>query len=316
VSRLSIVIPALGKLDLLESGLVSVLENRPARSEILVVLNDEYDDPYDLKEEVRFVTAPVGTGLIESVNVGIAASVAPIVHLLAGGAQVTDGWTEAPLARFADPQVAAVASLVLDGRDSNLVLEAGVEYHPGGKRLPRMAGQSVEQLTAESTRVLGPAATAAFYRKEAVTALGLPFDPAVGDLLADVDLALRLREAGHLAVFEPASRIHYTPDQTASDRSFALARAMERLFWRHAGSVGWLRSLSAHGLLVAAESSRCLIQPTNVSHLAGRLAGWLEPRRTSSNGELATDEETDSHVSSIPAPHRRPQSVHSNPIER
>lgn len=314
--RLSIVIPALGKLDLLESSLVSVLENRPARSEILVVLNDEYDDPYDLKEEVRFVTAPTGTGLIESVNIGIAACKAPIVHLLAGGAQVTEGWTDAPLARFDDPQIAAVASLVVDGRDNKLVLEAGVEYHPGGKRLPRLAGETIEQLPTEPTTVLGPVATAAFYRKEAVTALGLPFDPTVGDVLADVDLALRLRAAGHQAVFEPASRVCYTPDQNASDRSFTLARAMERLFWRHAGSVGWFRSLSAHGLLVAAESSRCLIQPTNVSHLAGRLAGWLEPRRDHTNGHAAMDEEIESHVSSLPAPHKRARSMQSNSAER
>ena len=36
---LSIVIPALGKISLLEAGLVSVLAHRPADCEVIVVLN-------------------------------------------------------------------------------------------------------------------------------------------------------------------------------------------------------------------------------------------------------------------------------------
>ena len=51
MSRLSIVIPVLGSLDGLEDTLVSVLENRPADCQIVVVLNQPYDDPYDLKDE-------------------------------------------------------------------------------------------------------------------------------------------------------------------------------------------------------------------------------------------------------------------------
>src|SRR5262249_24312340 len=150
--------------------------------------------------------------------------------------------------------------------------------------------------------------------KEAVTSLGLPFDPAVGDRLADVDLALRLRAAEHKAVFEPGSRVIYTPDQTSCDRSLAMGRALERLFWRHASSIGWFRSLAAHGLLVAAESSCCLIQSTRVSQLAGRLAGWLEPRRAPAQRE-SDAKEVESEVGKIPAPHRWSRSMQSNSIE-
>jgi hypothetical protein len=82
VARLSIIIPVLGNLKRLEDTLVSVLENRPANCQVVVVLNQPYDDPYDLKAEVTFVQAVAGAGLVESVNRGLEAAEAPIVHLL------------------------------------------------------------------------------------------------------------------------------------------------------------------------------------------------------------------------------------------
>ena len=56
--RLSIVIPVLGNLDRLEDTLVSVLANRPADCQVVVVLDQPYADPYDLKDEVQFIELP------------------------------------------------------------------------------------------------------------------------------------------------------------------------------------------------------------------------------------------------------------------
>ena len=58
--RLSIVIPVLGDPQQLDDTLLSVLENRPARCEIVVVHNRPYHDPYHLCEEVRFIQAEAG----------------------------------------------------------------------------------------------------------------------------------------------------------------------------------------------------------------------------------------------------------------
>ena len=58
--RLSIVIPVLGDPQQLDDTLLSVLENRPANCEILVVHNQPYHDPYNLSDEVRFVEAERG----------------------------------------------------------------------------------------------------------------------------------------------------------------------------------------------------------------------------------------------------------------
>ena len=58
MQRLSIIVPLMGDLKRFEDTLVSVLENQPEQSEVVVVLNGPYDDPYDLRSEVKFVEAP------------------------------------------------------------------------------------------------------------------------------------------------------------------------------------------------------------------------------------------------------------------
>ena len=58
--RLSIVIPVLGDQKPLDDTLVSILENRPANCELVVVHNTPYNDPYGLSGEVQFVQAPAG----------------------------------------------------------------------------------------------------------------------------------------------------------------------------------------------------------------------------------------------------------------
>ena len=64
--RLSIIIPAPGNETTLEETLVSVLENRPENSEIVVVLGFGYHDPWSVGEEVRFIQAPIGSNRVST----------------------------------------------------------------------------------------------------------------------------------------------------------------------------------------------------------------------------------------------------------
>ncbi len=48
----------MGDQQRFEDTLVSVLENQPERSEVVVVTRGPYDDPYDLRREVGIVEAP------------------------------------------------------------------------------------------------------------------------------------------------------------------------------------------------------------------------------------------------------------------
>ena len=124
--RLAIVISAVGKIESLEGTFLSVLENRPSDCEVIVALNQPYSDPYDLKDEVRFVEAAGRPSAIGALNQALAASRAPFVHLLARGCEVTDGWADRALSRFGDRQVASVAPVVCDAQDRERIFAAGV----------------------------------------------------------------------------------------------------------------------------------------------------------------------------------------------
>ena len=150
VTRLSILIPFLGNRDSLENTLASVLQNRPEGAEIVVALGQDYDDPYQLGEEVRFVRAAGATTLAAALNQGFAACQAPIVHTLACGATVGDGWTDRALRRFDDRRIASVAPVIAEADHPQRVWSTGLEYRAGGAC--RRLGQGVLIDSAQSGR--------------------------------------------------------------------------------------------------------------------------------------------------------------------
>ncbi|MDZ7617251.1 MAG: glycosyltransferase family 2 protein, partial [Patescibacteria group bacterium] len=199
--RLSIVVPFLGNLKLLEDTLVSVLENRPDACQILVVLNEGYDDPYDLHGEVSFVASRPDAGLVGGIYRGLQACETPIVHVLACGMEVSPGWTEAALSHFEDPEVGAVAPLVLQAAFPDRVVSAGLAYHRSG-RIQRLSEGCSTDKPISYARPFGPDARAAFYRRSALLGLdGWNGRAAFG--LTGVDLALSLHEQGYRCELEP-----------------------------------------------------------------------------------------------------------------
>ena len=308
--RLSIVIPVCGNLKRLEDTLVSVLENRPDDSEILVVLDDVYDDPYDLKDEIRFVEAPRRAGFATSVNLGIAASQAAVVHVLACGAQVREGWADAALPHFADPWVAAVAPLVLEMEDPQRVVSAGLTYRRGGRVRILGQGRPVQAVIEDRTLVLGPQATAAFYRKSALETVG-GFSPLGSEELTAVDAALRLAYAGFRTVREPRCTVHAECRPRRRRGAFARAFHAERLFWRWAPCFGWLGSLPAHAAVATVELLRSLPRLTPLSELAGRALGlcYIASGRGHTRELKRIREAARAAVAAAAAPHFRPTSA-------
>jgi hypothetical protein len=283
VPKLSILIAAHDE-TLLEASLVSVLQNRPADCEIVVVHDESYDDPYDLAGEVRFVSTPRSTDELMRLSLGLTHCRGSVVHVLRCGAEVTEGWTQAALAHFVDPCVAAVAPLVV-ARDGQSVASAGIAYHTGGKRVPCRCAQSVQSVPATAETVLGPALEAAFYRAGALQLLREAFCPTLGSEMADVDLALRLSRAGYRATFEPGSRVI----AAAPERTSPLAEAWlaERLYWRHAKHFGLARTLFSHAGVVAAEIAMCAVRPLRVGCVLGRAAGVFEHALMGRTAEVA-----------------------------
>ena len=265
VPRLSIIIPVLGSADRLETTLVSVLENRPPDCEILVVHSAPYADPYGLAGEIRFLPVGRGTGLVESLNAGIEASRGRVVHVLASGLEVAEDWTQAAFEHFDDPRVASVAPVIVDSLDTQVSIASGLAYSCRRGRVVRT------DLPKTFTEILGPLALAGFYRRSALRLIG-GFPRAVGDALADADLALALQFAGYKAILEPRSIVRATTDfLSAPWPGFRQGLAAERLFWRAAPVAGWGKSLAAHPFGLVIDFCKSLPSPAALTALAGRL---------------------------------------------
>jgi GT2 family glycosyltransferase len=194
---LSIVIPSYRRADLLRLCLRTVAAHRPAGSEVIVVddrspggcvSSAAAEFPF-----VRVIRLTTQSGFCVAANTGIRAATGDVVELLNDDTEVTPGWADAALARFADPKVVAVAPLVLQldpTRPPNLpplVDSAGDEYDPGGfarKRWHGRAADSLRESVCDSGSraepailtagpVWGVSATAGFYRRSALLAAGL-----------------------------------------------------------------------------------------------------------------------------------------------
>jgi hypothetical protein len=267
VPRLSIVIPCLGGAADFDGTLVSVLQNRPADCEVLVAHGEPYDDPYALGGEVRFLHAP-RRSLVELINAAAEQSAGEIVHILACGLEVVEGWISAALPHFHDGDVAAVSPIVL-GPDGKSVHAAGVRWSVGGARVV-VRDQRVLAAGAGRRRmqILGPTLAAGFFRREVLLALG-GFEPALGDELADIGLALDLEALGQISVCEPACQILRRSTVRAGQRPLNDGRAAERLFFRHANRRGLAVSLAGHPLAVFSELLRG--RRTSLAAAAGRL---------------------------------------------
>jgi O-antigen biosynthesis protein len=280
VSRLSIIIPVLNKLHKLEDTLVSILENRPRDCQIVVVLNEPYADPYQLREEVCLVQAPRNANLIESINIGLAISRAPVIHILSCGTEVAPGWTDAALTHFVNPEVAAVAPLVLQRLDRNKVVSAGVEYRAGGTAGRIGFGKSPTKALLSKKQIFGADILAAFYRRAAFDSVG-GLNPGIGGHYCSADLAVALHFAGFRCIIDPKCKLYVDPEDVVGAGRLGGGRAAERLFWTWAHQMGWIRSLSGHAALAAKECLQSVLRPLNILRLAGRAweALWFPSRR-------------------------------------
>lgn len=272
--RLSIVIPVLGDPRQLDDTLVSVLENRPANCEILVVHNEPYSDPYELTGEVQFIQARRKAGFAECLNLGLAACQAPVVHVLTCGVAAQAGWADAALRHFVDPEIGGVAALVVYCDDNCQVVSAGLDYRAEGTVLRVGRGETAETIVAVQDEFSVPDTLAAFYRASAVWAVGGFPAWAHGDSIA-ADMAMSLRHAGFRCVVEPECLATADIAVVRDGRGFRHGRISERLFWRWASANGRVRSIAAHTALVAGECVITLWRPLMLLQLFGRFCGVI-----------------------------------------
>ncbi len=173
--RLSIIVPVGSDIPAFENTLISVLENRPEHSEIIVAHGGNYDDPFMLADEVEFlVTASTQLARI----VAEAANVARghIVHVLADGIIATEGWTEPALELFEQHDTAIVAPVVRD-RETGDIVNAGW-FDSAARLCHGLAVGQNEVRRRDINRVDGAYLQASFWRRDVLVSLENTFDSA------------------------------------------------------------------------------------------------------------------------------------------
>lgn len=117
--RVSIVIPLQRDERLFEETLLSVLENQTDDCQIVVAHNGTYSDPFQIGDEVDFVTAR-SSNLVDLIRDAFDATAAPIVHVLGTGMKATAGWLGDALEAFRDDEIGAVTPALVDGQATEI----------------------------------------------------------------------------------------------------------------------------------------------------------------------------------------------------
>jgi GT2 family glycosyltransferase len=223
VPRVSVIIPATSTRALLQACLRSLDVHGPAdiAHEIIVVLN-ESDGDEDISREfpdVKFVASPVNLGLAGAGNRGRALARGELLVLLHDDAEVEAGWLEA-LVDTADtrPEAGAVGSKVLhpDGRLQN----AGMILWRDATTSPPWVGDEPDADAFPETRAVDYCGTSSLLvRAAALEAIGGLDERIYPVYPVDIDLAMGLRQAGFLVLYEPRSVIrHHRGASISSER--------------------------------------------------------------------------------------------------
>lgn len=260
--RLSIVIPTTTDTTALEETLVSVLENRPDDCEIVVVHACDYADPWNISDEVRFVKAPPRAGLASCINLGIAASEGPTIHVLAAGWRATPGWSDAPLAILESGAAGAVVPLAAADTDRSRLAPTGVRYGRGGRRIEG------------SSAPMAPTLAVGFWRADVIDMAGGGFSLACGDDCADADMAVTLDRLGCPVVVESSSVVVRGATRRRA-AAFMAGLHAERLFWRSVAGRPLFAAVCLHAIEVLRHAVARAPLGT-VPMLVGRLVALMQ----------------------------------------
>ena len=282
-----VVVVAFNRYDLTHSCLTH-LAAQAVPHHVIVVDNGSTDDtaerlPQDFPH-VQIETNDVNRPFPVACNTGVAAGSNEIVVLLNNDADVRPDFLERLLAPLRDaPRMGSVAALCVQPGEE-LIDSIGMSADPTLGAFPRHQGFPVARAADPQPVLMGPAGTAAAYRRSAWEEVG-GLDEHVFAYGEDFDLALRLRAAGwdtaaatdavcvHLG---SATFVHRSPFQRRNggfSRGYFLRR------------YGILRTAAAPRTLLT-EAIVCagdLVISKDLEALKGRVEGWRSakgmPRR-------------------------------------
>lgn len=240
IPRLSIVVPFRGDSNSFESTLVSVLQHLPDACEVIVPHAGNYDDPFELADEVRFVETAAGV----TNQIGEAAEVARgrFIHVIADGYRATQDWTDTAFDAFEQTDTGVVVPVVRNSHSEDIV-------HAGWTRSRAKAcdliGVGAETLAGKQLRsVEGGFLSASFWRRDLLRSLTGSF---AGDNVVEASMVYSLlaRQAGWRCVCAPDATLRVAEDITVGGDYQSQIRGNHRRLQAiadHFGSGGWGKS--------------------------------------------------------------------------
>lgn len=226
--------------------------------EVLVVDNDSADGSADGLEErfpgVRVLRAGGNLGFAAANNLAAAAArEGAWLALLNPDAFPEPRWLERlAAAAAAHPGYSFFASRLVSAGDPERLDGTGDLYSASGLAWRRDHGKPVAQASATPSEVFSACAAAALYRRDAFREAG-GFDESYFCFFEDVDLAFRLRLAGHRCLYVPDAVVHHVGSATTRRGSdFAVYHGHRNLVWTYVKDMPWplvLTCLPQHLLL-------------------------------------------------------------------
>jgi len=218
--RATVVIPTLNARSLLSEALEH-LAAQTVDHDVVVVDNASTDGTAEAVRtgfpHVRLVVLDENLGFGRAVNRGVEDVETEVVVLVNNDVLCAPDFLERLLEPFAEGGVGMVAGVLLQHDRPHLVDSAGIELDPTLRSWDMLWNRPVEELEHASDPV-GPCGGAAAYATEAFRGVG-GFDDAFFAYWEDVDLALRLRLAGHACRRAPAARALHRHGQTVGAAS-------------------------------------------------------------------------------------------------
>jgi len=246
----SIIIPTLNGLELLQKHLPTLLEADGVRQAEVIVVDDGGTDETPAwlaarAPQVQVVRLAENGGFSRACNAGIRAAKGSTIILLNNDVHVTPGFL-APLLRpiETDPEVFAVnASILIPGKD---MLDEGQKhgaFHHGLFYVDCIHDPALR--ATQTAPTLYATACAAAYRRTMLDALGGfddLFSPAYWE---DVDLSYRALKRGWRVLYEPLSVVYHAHESTTArldPRFLSMLRQRNHFFfvWKNIGDPRWL----------------------------------------------------------------------------
>ena len=243
--------------SLLERCLAAVSAQTLPPREVLVVDNASQDGSADHLESrlpgVRVLRPGRNLGFAAANNLAAAeVKESEWLALLNPDAFPEPRWLERLASAAAQPGYSFFASRLVSAGDPDRLDGTGDLYNASGLAWRRDHGRPVAQASDTASEVFSACAAAALYRRDAFLEAG-GFDESYFCFFEDVDLAFRLRLAGHRCLHVPDAVVHHVGSAaTRRGSDFAVYHGHRNLVWTYVKDMPWplvLTCLPQHLLL-------------------------------------------------------------------